>query len=180
MLLASDMTGEGGTAELLDFGVCRPRSDTLGEAASMRSLRRSISFRLLLLACVGGVECGQIRTHREIPGGREVGRAAAPPLHSRTPPHCGSLWARSVGWDPPCDDERINERRGHSQPDRVLAVQARSQPRFARGGEPRDRGALSHLAVATRTHPERARVLSTRPVLCQQPRCSTLLRSSAW
>ena len=62
MLLASDMTGEGGTAELLDFGVCRPRSDTLGEAASMRSLRRSISFRLLLLTCVGGVECGQIRT----------------------------------------------------------------------------------------------------------------------
>ena len=61
MLLASDMTGEGGTAELLDFGVCRPRSDTLGEAASMRSLaRRSISFRLLLLTCVGGVECGRV------------------------------------------------------------------------------------------------------------------------
>ena len=179
MLLASDMTGEGGTAELLDFGVCRPRSDTLGEAASMRSLaRRSISFRLLV-PCVRRRRGVWAAVAQRDPEG-EVGRAAAPPLHSRTPPHCGSLWARSVGWDPPCDDERINERRGHSQPDRVLAVQARSQPRFARGGEPRDRGALSHLAVATRTHPERARVLSTRPVLCQQPRCSTLLRSSAW
>jgi hypothetical protein len=97
MLLASDMTGEGGTAELLDFGVCRPRSDTLGEAASMRSLaRRSISFRLLrsLRASaawsVAESMPWQSRVQRGIGGGgREVGRGPPhlyhPQPHTSTP-----------------------------------------------------------------------------------------------
>ena len=90
MLLASDMTGEGGTAELLDFGVCRPRSDTLGEAASMRSLaRRSISFRLLV-PCVRrrrGVWAAVAQ--RDPGGGGEGGGSRGRP--TSTQPHTSTL-----------------------------------------------------------------------------------------